>query len=291
MHPLEQQATSNPHRLALRVGSEKWSYGKLYAEASVMAADLRDRFGIDRGARVATLAGNSAQHVVALHALLLLGATCIPLNTRLSQMEHRSQVDLLRPDLLLVESPGEAEYRVPTALLEQLRDTEGLEGCTTAEITDQDVLSVMFPSGTTSLPKAVPHSWAQHRASAEGSRGNIGSRPDDAWLCVIPLYHIGGLVILVRSMLYGSAMVLPEASDAQTLAHELRTGVSLASLVPTMLHRILHADPELDREACPALRAILLGGAAASPRLWEEIGERRLPVLGTNGMTETSSQI
>ena len=291
MHPLEQHAIRNPDWLALRAGDERLTFSQLYVMAASMASSLHSDYGIRRGSCVATIASNSIGHFVSLHAALLLGAVIAPMNTRLFDAERDSQLQLLKPDLLLVESTPVVPASPRMTTVGELRDRKGTAPVNPGKPSEQQLLSVLFTSGTSGAPKAVPHTWAQHRASAEGSRGKLGSLPEDAWLCIIPLYHIGGLAIRVRSLLYGSAVVLPRDAAAATLARELRGGVSIASLVPTMLHRILETDKTLTGSACPGLRAVLLGGGAASVRLWDEIRKRRLPVLGTYGMTETCSQV
>jgi o-succinylbenzoate---CoA ligase len=291
VHPLEALAREVPDRVALRAGQEIRSYACLYRDASDLARELRSVYGIQKGQRVATLAGNTAGHVIALHALFLLGVTTIPLNTKLPAPELAAQLDLVRPVLLLSEYDWAESLSVPVRDLRAAAGRKEAEHFEAGLCADDDVFSILFTSGSTAAPKAVPHTWTQHLASASGSRENLGVRPDDAWLCVIPLYHIGGFAIVVRSLLYGTAVVLPADSTPETLAHECRDGVTLASLVPTTLHRMLRSDAELKGAACPKLRAILLGGAAATPLLWDEIGRRGLPVLGTYGMTESCSQV
>jgi len=76
------------------------------------------------------------------------------------------------------------------------------------------------------------------------------------------------------------------------MAHTMRReNISLLSVVPTMLQRMIEADDALSGGTLPSLRAILLGGASASPALWAEVLARDLPVLGSYGLTETCSQV
>ncbi|MFZ1729818.1 MAG: AMP-binding protein [Bacteroidota bacterium] len=154
------------------------------------------------------------------------------------------------------------------------------------------VCSILFTSGSSGVMKAVPHSWRNHRSSAEGSAANLGVREDDNWLCIIPLYHIGGLAIVTRSLIYGTAMTIQQGFEASAVLETLRrVSITLLSVVPTMLQRLIDVDRDFAAASLPALRAILLGGAAASQRLWEEALARKLPVLGTYGLTETCSQV
>jgi O-succinylbenzoic acid--CoA ligase len=138
--------------------------------------------------------------------------------------------------------------------------------------------TVIYTSGTTGRPKPVSLSHGNHLASAVASAAVLGVRPDDRWLSPLPVFHVGGLAVLLRSAVYGTTAVLRDRFDA---------GITLASLVPTQLARLRDAGFEPQ----PGLRAILLGGGPAPRPLVEWALERGLPVRLTYGMTEASSQI
>jgi len=132
--------------------------------------------------------------------------------------------------------------------------------------------------------------FANHFWSAIGSAFRLGVDRDDRWLVCLPLYHVGGLAILFRSCLYGTAVVLHDGFDVAAVGHSLRhDSVTLASLVPTMLVRLLHEG--LVGCAAPALRLVLLGGAAAPASLLAEARAAGLPVAVTYGLTEAASQV
>jgi O-succinylbenzoic acid--CoA ligase len=121
-------------------------------------------------------------------------------------------------------------------------------------------------SGTTGEPKPVTLSAENVEASARGTAELLGIRDDDRWLVPLPLHHVGGLMVLLRSVIYATTAVIARHDPDATLA----------SMVPTQLVR------GLDR-GMPKLRAILLGGGPVAPEL------RRPGVLETYGMTETTS--
>jgi o-succinylbenzoate---CoA ligase len=138
---------------------------------------------------------------------------------------------------------------------------------------------VMHTSGTTGRPRPVAITYGNIRANARGVAQLMGLDDDERWLCPLPLSHVGGLMVLLRSAIYATTAVLGPA-DA---LHD----VTLASLVPTQLQRILGAGPP----AAPRLRAILLGGAGASRAVLERAAAAGLPVAPTYGLTQACSQV
>ncbi len=168
-------------------------------------------------------------------------AAFVPLNTRLTAAERRWQLEDCGARLVLDAPPDgpEADRTLAT-------------GADAAS-----ALAVLYTSGTTAQPKQVELTHANFLASALASAANLGVEPDDRWLCPMPLFHVGGLSILVRSAIYGTAAVLHDGFDAAAVADSLAGGeATIVSLVATMLRRL--RDAGLDRT--PRLRAALIGG-------------------------------
>src|SRR5882757_838085 len=115
---------------------------------------------------------------------------------------------------------------------------------------------VIGTSGSTGAPKGVELSAAALRHSARASLDRVGARPGERWLCCLPVTHVAGLAVLVRSLVGGTEPALAERADPETLA---ASGCAHVSLVPTQLQRLL-------QEAGAPLAgfsSVLLGGAAA----------------------------
>ena len=148
--------------------------------------------------------------------------------------------------------------------------------------------TIIFTSGTTGTPKPVALTVANHEASAIASAWNLGVAPGDRWLCCLPLWHVGGLAILIRSGIYGTTAVLHDGFDAARVREELASGeVTLVSLVSTMLRRLIDAG----MTEWPGLRAALVGGGPVPLDLVEWAERTGFPLVPTYGMTETSSQV
>lgn len=134
-----------------------------------------------------------------------------------------------------------------------------------------DIATHMMTSGTTGTPKTIAHTVGNHFYSALGSNKALELTSDDRWKLSLPLFHVGGIAILFRCFLAGSAVTLTD--DATHF-----------SLVPTQLRRMLDTDPH-------GIRRILLGGDIIPESLYYAARNRGFPISLTYGMTEMSSQI
>ncbi len=153
--------------------------------------------------------------------------------------------------------------------------------------------AIVFTSGTAGAPRGAVLSSTALCASSRAHGAALGWRADDRWLLSLPTAHVGGLMIVVRSLHARRTVVVggrgaSGAFDAgETLRVVERDRVTLLSVVPTMLHRLLQAG----RRPPPSLRAVLVGGASAPPALMERALDLGWPVLATYGLTEACSQV
>jgi O-succinylbenzoic acid--CoA ligase len=165
-----------------------------------------------------------------------------------------------------------APAAVRERLLEVLRPDLGV---------DEGVALVIATSGSTGRPKGVELSHRALAASAEATMARIGRAERDRWLACLPWHHIGGLQVLLRARTDQTPLVVHERFDVERFKAE--TDVTLVSLVPTQLVRLLDAGVDLSR-----FRAILLGGAPAPKSLLDRAKDAGAAVVTTYGMSETS---
>ncbi len=148
----------------------------------------------------------------------------------------------------------------------------------------EDTALVLATSGTTGPPKGVELSAAALAHSARATLSRLGAYGSARWLACLPPDGIAGAQLLVRSVVSGTDPVyMPASRDGFDPEAALASGADFVSLVPTMLTRLLDTRADLS-----AFRAILLGGAPASPVLLERARAAGGTVVTTYGMTETS---
>ncbi|MGH8913154.1 MAG: AMP-binding protein [Acidimicrobiia bacterium] len=147
--------------------------------------------------------------------------------------------------------------------------------------------SVVFTSGSSGGPKGARLTKENWEAAAKASVEHLGHGEDDTWLLAMPLHHVAGLSIIIRSAWSGGTVRMLPGFDPISYANELRRGVTMASVVPTMLARVLEYDPG----PYEGLKAMLVGGGPIPDDILERGAEAGLPLLPTYGMTETCGQV
>jgi O-succinylbenzoic acid--CoA ligase len=195
----------------------------------------------------------------------------VPVDVRLSAVERARVAD---GAAVVVEEPlaeAHAPAAVPTTWLHDLDATA----------------VVIHTSGTSASPRPVRLSYGNLLWSALGSAVALGQDPEDGWLCALPLAHVGGLSILLRSAIYATTAIVHERFEVDRVAHALGAQrATLVSLVATTLARLL--DAGLERP--PALRCALTGGGPVPAALLARARDAGVPVSLTYGLTESCSQ-
>lgn len=271
-HPADQ--------IALVTATERLTWSELINESTRLASALTRTAPDAR--HIGLHASNSKDYIVAIYAVQLLGKVLVPLNTRLTRRELNTQLDQADVDVLLVDQT--LDVNVPQ-LDVGVRDEEPL--CQHHRWARDEVMSLMFTSGTTGRAKAVQQTFGNHRASAESAKRHLGYESTDRMLVVTPLFHMSGLAQVYRCALYGSTLYIESKFDVSRTLHLIASEqITHLSLVAVMLRRLL--DAGLTKHH---LRVILVGGGPVPRPLLEEAERRQLPIAQTYGMTETCSQV
>ncbi|MER2078425.1 o-succinylbenzoate--CoA ligase [Psychrobacillus psychrotolerans] len=287
---LLKRAYLTPERTALRFGEEAWTFQQLYNEANEFAEKLHAK-GIQPGMRIAILSSSNAELVIAIHGCLQLGCELVMLNERLSEVELNYQLHDSNPNILLVDNyEREINYNQRFSF-HDIHNNKRKVYAMERDWPKSRTISIMYTSGTTGSPKGVRQSLENHVMNATGSALHLGIHPDDCWLCVVPLFHISGFSILMRSVLYGMTVSLHTKFDPEKVVDEILEGAATRmSLVAVMLQRIVSVLENRNQYFPDSFQSILVGGGPVPLSYLERAIERNIPVLQTYGMTETASQ-
>ncbi|BCL83033.1 2-succinylbenzoate--CoA ligase [Ktedonobacteria bacterium brp13] len=308
---LKRSAENIPTRPAISCEGRTLTFAQLDQQATLLAFQLAT-LGVHAGSRIAVLTGSGLPYVVCVHALMRIEAILVPLNLRLTTEEQSWLVQDVNASLLIHDAQNaERAHALTTSLATLPHVAIGLDTTTTTvtlsgiaptevalseQITLDATQSIMYTSGTTGKPKGVVITYGMQWWNAIGSALNLGHNPDDCWLACMPLFHIGGLSILMKNVIYGIHISLHEKFDAEAVNTAIREErVTIISVVAIMLQRMLAA---LDKEqGIPgqgrypaALRCVLLGGGPAPQPLLEDCARRDIPVMQSYGLTESCSQ-
>tara|TARA_R110002096_G_scaffold339522_3_gene532866 strand:+ start:14815 stop:16296 length:1482 start_codon:yes stop_codon:yes gene_type:complete len=247
---------------------------------------------------VAFLSESSDMLIFAIAACWKLGIPIIPLSPKISQAELETAIAKLNPALIFCDTQNRSrvsgddvvhmdENFFLNAFTFDIRD---LDLNKTLEFKESDILGYFFTSGTSGNPKIVPLKRRQILSAAKASSKNFKPATNHFWLLCLPLNHVGGISIILRSVIYGSAIYRMEHFKEEMVKEFLSENLKFqaASLVPTMLKRLLN-DPLFKTHR--QFKAILLGGGPTTKELLKKSVERGIPIVSSYGMTETCAQI
>ncbi len=278
--PLAHHAQHAPHRIALYQRHDDapptaWSYRQLNRAVYQQQHRLK-LCGAKAGQHLVVITQHKSELVQLLFAALRLGLVLIPINpafplATLNKLIRRCDAAYVISDSDLLPM---AQGNLPEncTQLRPLSQTLTLSPDTTRSkktastsgidlIADANQpLTGIFTSGSTGTPKLVLHSYHNHRASADGSRQLIDLQPGDGWGLSLPLFHVGGLAIVIRSTLAGASLVLPAQNEplSELLADP---HVTHLSAVATQLYQLQQQGCELTNYT---LKNLLVGGSAIS---------------------------
>lgn len=287
-----QRAYLTPFRKALTFKKQSWTFQELNDESIKRARQLVT-LGIQQGDRIAIMGPSKPELVIMMYACMHLQCEMVMLNRRLSQdelayqLEDSEAVAVLVADEDVEKLPSETTYHLFSAI------EKGAEGAVdiVKEWPLHQTTTIMYTSGTTGFPKGVRQTVGNHQASATASVLNIGLQAQDVWLCAVPLFHISGFSILVRSLLYGNQIFLYEQFDVESIAQNIMDGdVTHMSVVAVTLERILHTLEQRNAKASSYFKLMLAGGGPVPVDYLARAHALNLAVAQTYGMTETSSQ-
>lgn len=300
---LRHSAQSHPHVIAVDDGQNQWTYAELASRVEVLRAGL-DAHGIGRGDRVAVMAKNRADFVALYFAVPGLGATLIPLNWRLGTGElacilgdadarcviaEQDFADVLENDL--THAPRERflwgaarkGWRPFDALLEHAHAAPTVEGSA------DEVCIQMYTSGTSGQPKGALLTHRNCVSMTLAWLRDMHLDSGDRFLQVTPLFHVGGMLMLLSNVKVCSSLrLLPEFDPVAAIDALATESITHTLMVPAMLQWTLQ-EPHLRGRSFPDLRLVVYGASPMPPEtLRQAMAVFDCDFLQGYGLTETA---
>lgn len=295
-----------PLRDALVFEGRRWSYEALYERVLKLASGLKE-LGVGRNDFVGILQVNCNEFVEAYFACAMIGAIFVPLNFRakaeeLQYMINKAEVKVLfvgkrylemiaaiRPGLTSVRSIVgiETEGGMDAVVYEDLLKGEARE--VREDVKDDDTTILLFTSGTTGRPKAVPLRHDSFVFYALNDAEPANPEVEERCLLAVPFYHVMGLQSLLISVYAGRTIILMRQFDTkQWFEIAERERIERTILVPTMLKRIVE-DPDFSKYDLSRLRVITYGAAPMPFEVIKRAIELMPHVWFFNGYGQTES--
>lgn len=305
------RARLHPERAAIVDRGVELTYQGLDQRAEALARDLV-RAGYRRGDRVATLVGNSAEHVITFFACARTGLVLVPLSWRLTATELADQLTQCDPSLLLVEEMTETLARgalsrvaapVRTAHIGQVgveapvpapwhSDSAGVLLREAGPVRDDDPLLMAFTSGSSARPKAAVLTHASCFWTNLSLSRTVELDETDIVLSVLPQFHVGGWNIQpLLAWWTGATVVLERSFDpGRALCLIAEHGITTMMGVPTHYARLAE-HPNFDRTDLSALRSAVVGGAPMPAPLLRIFHAHGVALTQGYGLTEAGPNV
>ena len=289
---LQKQVNKNPEKLFIQFGDNQCSYLDIAEMVQTYSRSLL-RENIQPQDRILIYLPCGVELIEIILACFEIGAVAAPISPKLTEGERNVVIDKIQPKLIITswnKKLPDFPSPIPVSCIEELPNASS--GCSVIKndyiYNRDDITAIILTSGTTGIPKAVQLTYGNFEASCNNWNEFLKFQSNDQFLCCLPLHHIGGLAVMLRALMFGFSVNLVSTFEAKLVLDTIiKYPVSIISLVPTMLKRIL--DLEGGLKAIKSLRWILLGGGPSPKYLLDLCIKEKLNIVKVYGMSETCS--
>jgi o-succinylbenzoate---CoA ligase len=293
-HWLEDQAKRYPENAAIMTSEKSLSFKELNEECLLTAQYFKNH-GIRKRNHVGILTTHNHYFCVVINALWFIGAIPIPLNIKNAPGEIHTQLERGKIKFLLIDETLNSQYsiinfknkiKIPDSTKSKIQKSKAR--IHNSKFVIHNSALMMFTSGSSGKPKLVVHTFKSLYESVKAADPFFNFSSKNIWLSSLPLYHIGGFMILCRSLITGSVVAFPNSLNQK----DVLTGIKSfkpthISFVPTILLRLLKTKIK----PWPNLKYIFLGGGPSESNLCIDAVSKGWPVVKVYGSTETCSMV
>jgi len=289
---IRDRARATPDRVAIDYHDRLVTYGELDDGSDVLAAEWHAA-GLRRGDRVATLTGNTPEHVQVFYACAKLGAMLVPLSWRLTAPELQYQLTDAEPKVFLVEDEYDVLAQQTAWSFERLGPgTASRSQAPMVDVSDEDGLLLIYTSGTTGRPKGAVLTHANCFWTNLSLDLTTPVDVDDVVLQVLPQFHCGGWNVQpLLAWWKGARVVLERSFDAGRVLELIeRKRVTTLMGVPA-IYLFLAQHPGFADADLSSLRRAIVGGAPMPEALLETWAARGTAIVQGYGLTEAAPNV
>ena len=281
------QSERNPEKSFIKDGNKTYSYKEVNDIVYDRACSLID-YGVKNKSNVLISLSSSLDFIEAYLACYKIGSISILLNHNWNQQEVQNSISHISIDYIICNWKDKSRFDnlgKPIIFFEELSKSYG--NCFNKRLKFKslanDIQSILFTSGTQGKPKGVCLTYDNFYNSSLKWKEAIQINQNDTYLLNLPLFHISGIGIVMRSLHLGFTVKI------NTNLNDQKYEATLISIVPTILEKLIHNQSSL--KELQFLRCIVVSGSTIQKDLLERCESLNLKIFLSYGMTETCSSI
>ena len=298
---LAQTLTKNSDNRAVSDGGDIYSHEQLLTSSLKLTSGLIDDLDVKPGQRIALIANNSIEFLIAYIAVLSSGAIVIPLDPNEGESDRAREISLVKPNLIIASTKDwiPETYRDAIPSLEfhsrSWRNYLKKKPSKIIEREPNDVAVMMMTSGANFQPRPamLTHGSMVTNLNQAMSVDDLKLKTSDVVLAALPMYHIFGLQVVVGlALASGASIVISRTFDPIEIANTIKSNeATIVPAVPVLFDAFIR-NPTITIDSFSGVRLFVSGGAPMRSEVREKFHERfGFHVAEGYGLTEASPMV